>query len=210
MKTNSLRLVHCLGLAALAAATLLAPARAVPIVTLDPVTQNIGIGDTALVNLNISGLGLGAVPPKLGGWLAHITFNNAIVTIGNADVTFGTNLDLGVFGTIQGVDTGTPGMLKLDQVSFEDSGSLIAQQPGAFSLATLKFTGVAPGTTTLTFARLELSDELGFPLSTTSSTASITVGGATGVPDGGAITLAGAACLAALCLVHARRRRATA
>jgi len=209
MKTKSLRLVHHLGLAALAVATFLAPVRAAPVVTLDPVAQNIGIGDTALVNLNITGLGLGATAPKLGSWLANIMFNNSIVTIGNANVTFGTNLDLGVLGTLQGVDTATPGLVKLDEISFEDPGSLIAQQPGAFLLATLSFTGIAPGTTTLTFAQLDLGDEDGFPLATTSSTASITVGGAVGVPDG-LSPLLGATCLILLCGIHARWRRAAA
>lgn len=205
MKTYSLRLKQRLGAAILTAAALLPCARA-QLVSLDPVSQNIAVGGTAFVNLNISGLGAGAAP-SLGGWLANIAFNNSIITIGNADVTFGTNLDLGVFGAIRGVDTTTAGLLKIDEVSFEDASALNAAQPAAFTLATLKFIGVTPGTSTLTFSRLELSNELGFPLTAQSATASITVGGGTGVPDDGAITLAGALCLALCCAVHARRRR---
>lgn len=198
--------MHCLGLAALAVATFLASARAVPTVSLTPVSQNIGVGDTAFVDLSISGLGVGPTAPKLGSWLAQIAFNNTIVTITNGDVVFGTNLDLGVFGTTQGADASTPGLLNLDQVSYEDSTALIASQPDAFSLATLKFTGVAPGITSLTFSQLQLGDELGFPLAASSTPASITVG-SVGVPDGGAITLMGAVCLAALCFAQAHRPR---
>jgi hypothetical protein len=205
MKTNSLRLRHFLGLAAVGATILFAPARAATSITLDPVSQNIAVGGTALVNLNVSGLGAAGVTPSLGGWLAHIAFNNSIISINS--VTFGTNLDLGIFGVIQGVDATTAGLLQIDEVSFEDIAALNAAQPSAFTLATLKFTGLTAGTSTLTFSRLELSDELGFPMATSMSTASITVGGGTGVPDAGATTLAGVLCVALLCLIDARRRR---
>lgn len=208
MKVTSQFLPRLAGLMALAA-LFLAPVRAVPVVTLSPSGQDVAVGGSAFVDLNISGLGDG-VAPSLGGWLAHISFDSVIVSISAGGVVFGGDLDLGVFGSIQGSDLSTASLVQLDEVSFEDAADLNLAQPDSFTLATLEFVGFSPGTTTLSFARLELSDELGFPLSTTSQGATIRVtGGANRVPDGGAITLFGALCLGALCFAHARHGRTT-
>lgn len=205
MKMTTIGSLRRLALSALAAAVLSLPARAVPLVTLDPVTQNIPVGGTAVVNLNISGLGAG-VTPTLGAWLAYIASNSSIV--GFASATYGTNLDLGVLGTLQFTDSSTPGLLKMDETSFEDTTALNSAQPAAFTLATLSFTGLAPGTSALTFNRLELSDEIGFPLAYTSTTASITVG-TPGVPEGGSLHAALALCVGLVLLVHSLRRRSS-
>ena len=55
MKSKLLALTRRAGLVAIAAFAVIVPAKAVPTVSLDPVTQNIAVGGTAVVNLNISG-----------------------------------------------------------------------------------------------------------------------------------------------------------
>ncbi len=209
MKSKLLALTRRAGLVAIAAFAVIVPAKAVPTVSLDPVTQNIAVGGTAVVNLNISGLGAG-VTPTLGSWLAYIAFDSLVVSIGTANVTFGTNLDLGVIGTISLVDGTTPNLIKIDETSFEDMAALNLVQPAAFTLATLTFTGVAQGTSALTFNRLELGDEMGFPLALSSSTASITVGTPTGVPEGGSLLPLLVSCIGLVVLGDVARRRRSA
>jgi hypothetical protein len=201
---TSIRRIAVLGTVALG---LIGTAKAVPVVSLDPVTQTIDVGDTAVVQLNISGLGTG-VAPSVGSWLSYINYNSAVVSINAANVAFGTNLDLGTFGSLQFADSSTGGIIKADETSFEDTAALNASQPAAFRLATFTFTAVAPGVSPLTFNRLELGDAEGFTLQHSATTASITVRGATAVPDSGGVLLSLTCCLIGLAVVDLRRRLA--
>jgi hypothetical protein len=79
----------------------------------------------------------------------------------------------------------------LDEVSFESSTDLNNAQAGTFTLATLSFTGLAPGTSTIDFTLASLSDEQGQALIGFSTTGgSIQVMGAPAhVPDVGSTAL---------------------
>lgn len=205
MITKLLNVLRAAGVMGATSLILVGTSRAAPVVSLDPVTQTIPVGGTAFVNLNITGLGDAPLAPSLGSWLAFISYDAGIVGITAADVVFGNDLDFGVFGSLRFVDDSTPGLIKADETSFEDATLLDASQPGAFKLATYAFTGLAPGITSLTFNRLELGDQTGFPLAHTSTTASITVRGVNGVPDSGSVALPFALCVGILVLVHRRR-----
>ncbi len=129
-------------------------------ITLDPMLQTILPGDTAIVDLNISGLG-NFVTPTLGAFDLDVTFDASLLSF--TDVTFGTFLgDPALFEAITLVDFSAGGLLELSLLS---SIALDAIQPDAFTLATLEFTGIGVGTSPLNLENVVLSDALGFVIS---------------------------------------------
>ena len=188
MKTPMIRYVRNVSLLAAAFMLLAVPAKSVVLVSLSPVSQTIGVGGTATVNLNISGLGnLSSL--SLGSWLADISYNGSIVTIGAGNVTFGTQLNIGTFGSVSFASSSS-GLIHADETSFATAAELNGAQPGSFTLATFTFTGVGPGTTQLGFTRMELGDENGNDiLGFGKNGASITVTGPAGSAPDGAATL---------------------
>jgi len=152
----------------------------------DPLIQTTPLGGSAAVNLVVSGLG-NLASPSLGGFFIDFSYNPAVVSL--SSLTFGTELDLGVLGSIQGSDTSTPGLVHLDEVSFEAPDGLNGAQPDSFTLATIQFTGAAPGLSPLVFGAVSLSDETGATIAGfTIDTGLITVPGGH-IPDGGASAL---------------------
>ena len=107
-----------IGLAALA---LVSNARAQVTLSLVPTPQSIGVGDPASVDLVISGLG-NLAAPSLGAFDVDLTYNPVVVSAN--PLTFGTLLDLGTLGSIQFSDLSTPGLIHLDEVSFETATDL--------------------------------------------------------------------------------------
>jgi hypothetical protein len=188
MKTPIIRQVRTLSFLAAAFVLLAVPAKSVVLVSLSPVSQTIGVGGTATVSLNISGLGNHA-SLSLGSWLADISYNGSIVTIGAGNVTFGSQLNIGAFGSLQFASS-SAGLIHADETSFADAVDLNTGQPGSFTLATFTFTGVGPGTTQLGFTRMQLGDENGVDiLDFGFNGASITVTGPAGSAPDGAATL---------------------
>jgi hypothetical protein len=185
MKSPFLLRLRNVALCAGATILLAAPSKALE-VSLLPVSSTIGVGGTVTIDMVISGL---AAPGSysLGAWMTEITYNSAIVSIGNTDVTLGTGI-----GSIdsQGFDVSTSGLVFAFQVSSDLAATLNANQAASFTLGSFTFTGVAPGTTSLQFSFLQLSDETGLvPLEVvhgfSANGARITVTGAGGVSDGG-------------------------
>lgn len=128
--------------------------------SLDPSSQDIGVGDTVTVDLNISGLG-GFVPPSLGAFLVEVTFDNSVLTFDSADYgpMLGNPVDL--FET-DILTTVAAGSVSLDEFSFLFDFELDALQPESFTLVTLAFTGLTQGTSALGFGAIDLSDAVGF------------------------------------------------
>ena len=145
-------------------------------ISLTPSSQTIGVSGIAYLNLVISGLGSMA-SPSLGGFFIDLTYNSAIVSANS--VAFGTGLG----SSAQFSDTRTAGQIHLDEVSFEDVATLNSTQLSSFTLATLGFTGIGLGTSSIDFDLTfsSLSDELGNSLTFGTSPGSITVINA--VPD---------------------------
>lgn len=132
------------------------------------------VGDTINVNLNVSGLGdhaassLGAYDVDMA-WSQNFQFLNA---------SFGTGLGSTLFDTINILDMNH---LKLAQVSQESVDSLIANQPGEFTLATLSFLVTNDhelGGATIEQHAAILSDENGDALSVNASSAFLRGGSA--------------------------------
>jgi hypothetical protein len=170
----------------MAALAFAGPAPAVVSLFFVPTPEITTVGGTATVELRVSGLLDAPSPPALGAWRVDIDYNPAIASA--ASVTLGTELDLGVVGSVQFFDLTTPGTAVLDEVSFEAPGDLVAAQPDTFTLATLNVTGLAPGESPLTLRLVELSDENGDPMTgfTTTDGRIIVRDGTPGVPEGGA------------------------
>jgi hypothetical protein len=153
------------------------PARAVVSLSLEPTPKLINVGDPASLDLVVSGLG-NLSAPSLAGFDFDLTYNAAIVDA--VSLTFGSFLGL----SAQFTDLSTAGAIHLDEVSFESPTDLNNAQPDTFTLATLNFNGVAPGSSPIIFAFASLSDEDGQSLSGFSiNTGLIEVARATGVPD---------------------------
>ncbi len=151
--------------------------------SLDPVSQAILPGGTAAVDLSISGLAAGGAP-SLGAFRVEVTFDPSILTFDS--VAFGGFLGFPTdpFETDVFVDTTLPGAVLLDEFSFLFDFELDALQPDAFTLASLSFTGSGLGVGTLGYGLVDLSDGIGFTLTPSLTTASVSV-----VPEPGTFLL---------------------
>jgi len=138
--------------------------------SLTPATQDIIVGDSAFLDLNVSGLNAGD-PDSLGAFALDITYDSAVLAFGS--VTFGPYL-----GTPNGPDPFFPepdayyddsvsGVVYLDEISLLFDDELDALQSDSFSLATLEFTGIGLGTSLIGIDGLTAtaSDAFGFELS---------------------------------------------
>ena len=176
MKATLFRL--SIGIAALA---LSLQAKANITVALEPSSQTISAGSPASLNLVISGLGNYA-SPSLGGFDFDLSYNPAVLSA--VSVVFGTHLDLGIVGSVQNSDLSIPGVVHLDEVSLESASDLQANQPSSFTLATLGFSGVGPGVSTIDFTLGGLADETGqISFDFLTQGGQVEVKGAAAVPD---------------------------
>lgn len=154
------------------------PARAT-MLYLEPASQIISPGQAVEVFLQISDLGDGT-SPSLGAFDLVVSFDASLLTFDS--VLFGDML-----GPILGSITGaveTVGTLNLYGVSLDDPGTLDLLQPGQFLLASIRFTTIGVGTSSLDLSSIILGDAGGAVLEPeTVRGASVTIGQA--VPEGG-------------------------
>ncbi len=145
------------------------------ILSLDLSTQDIDVGATASVDLNISGLG-DSTAPSLGAFFTEITFDDSILSFDS--VTYGAFLgdpDPSLLET-EIITTVGPSSVSLDEFSFLFDFELDALQPANFTLATMSFTGLADGISALRFGAFDLSDAVVTTIADpTFETANITV-----------------------------------
>ncbi len=165
---------------AVAAAALLASlvsthAQAIAL-SLAPVSQSVAVGSPTSVNIVISDLSAASV----GAYDIDLAFNAAIIGFNNA--RFGTQLDLGGTGSSQQIVPGA-GTINLAEVSFDPAALLDASQLDSFTLATLAFIGLAPGTSALTLTLNALGDSGGGALGASITNAAITVTSGSTVPE---------------------------
>lgn len=128
------------------------PAQAVSVViSNDP--GSVTSGDNFNVTLDISGLGANSAP-SLGAYDIDVLFDTALLNL--VSVLFGT--DLGV--SLQD-ESAIMGGHNLNETSFEDPLDLNANQPAAFTLATLNFSAIGTGNTSLSLNINALGDANG-------------------------------------------------
>jgi hypothetical protein len=129
-------------------------------------------------DVNISGLKGSADynGPALGAFILQLDFNSTIASA--QSVAFGNKLNL-TGSDLQYSDLSTAGQVYLSETSFDSVAALEAAQGKNFTLATVTFAGLQPGTTAMSFdlAQTSLSDENGNTLdliSTNGSTLTVT------------------------------------
>ncbi len=130
--------------------------------SLDPTYQTIPIGDTAIIDLNISGLGDGD-PDSLGAFALNITYDETILTFDS--VSFGLFLGDSTLGEADTfVDDSTPGLVYLEEGSWLYNWELDERQPASFTLATLTFSGIGIGSSVVGMEYVVLSEAFGLQL----------------------------------------------
>lgn len=128
-------------------------------VTLDllPQTQNVTLGESVIIDVQISELGNG-IAPSVGGFQLQLDYDPGVLTFD--DITFSGLIDLPGFGS-QSVDSSTPGIVIFGDVFLDnDTGDLNVAQPDSFSLANIELIGSGIGTNSpLTLSIIEIVDE---------------------------------------------------
>ena len=151
-------------------AMLLAPFGAQPradiVLSLVPDNSTIGVGETTLVDLIVSGLGDGE-SPSLGGFQATVTYNPLVLMLGS--VEFGSELN--PFPDGMYFDDMMGGIF-LFETSWLPSVALNNTQPGTFTLATMGFKGIEPGTSPLAIGSNTVLSNEGGPVAEPSMGAS--------------------------------------
>lgn len=104
-------------------------------------------------------------------FLLEIVFDESIITLDTVEygAFLGDPTDLFETDVITTIGTGT---VEIDAFSFLADFELDALQPGSFTLATLTFSGLMPGISSLEFGFVDVSDATGFSLVATTLTAS--------------------------------------
>ena len=128
----------------------------------DPATQNVDVGSTADVEITISGLGPGG-PPSVGGYALGIGYDPTLLGLLGVvfgDPVLGNQLALGGL-SFQSVDTSTPGGIGITEISFDSPAVLDAGQAPSFTLLTLSFQGLSPGTSPLSIDSYTFSNSDG-------------------------------------------------
>lgn len=166
----------CLGARRLLFAALLSAAGIVPghaaVVTINPATTSAIVGQSLLVNVDISDLVDGGAP-SLGAFDIDVNFDPAILNF--TQITFGNGLDvLGLGGNSQEATAGA-GVVNAFELSLDTIDDLNALQPGAFTLFTLTFQAVAAGASDLSLVVNSLADADGLDLAATTMGSSVDV-----------------------------------
>ncbi len=131
----------------------------------DPVTQDVALGNPAIVNLFITDLG-NYESPSLGAFDLYVYYDPAILSF--SGYTLGPFLGDTMLGDAQDLSWGeiSPGTINFSELSLLGVDELNALQPGAFTLASLTFDTIALGSSALHlwYNIGGLSDEYGLPL----------------------------------------------
>ncbi len=152
-----------------------------------PVSQSVVVGNPAIVNLFISGLG-DYTAPSLGTFDLDVSFDPTILAFSSVtfgDPILGDQLDLWGWGSLTAVTPGT-GTVNIFELSYDDLDDLNDLQRDTFVLASLTFDTLALGTSPLTLSSNALGDAVGNPLSADLESGSVNV-----VPEPATILLVG-------------------
>jgi len=209
MKTIS-RTLRVLAATALAATVLLSQAVASPVVSISPVTQTIGVGGFATIDIIVSGL-----TDPTGGFSLTLNYNNTILSgdsyTNDPDGKMGA-LPVDLSGGFIG-----GGTLHLDLFFVADptetEASLAASEGAGFRLATVTFKGLVDGLSPLTLSDVVLSnwDGTATLAGIGSLNGEVCVNSAGGpcaaAPEPGTMLLVGSA-LSALAIIRRRKQAA--
>jgi hypothetical protein len=154
------------------------------ILSVTPISQNVGSSGTASVDIDIAGLGNG-VPPSLGAFDINIAFDSTVLGFNGAaygDHTLGDQLNLTGAGSITTTTPGT-GTVELFELSLDPATVLDSKQASSFRLATLSFAALNPGISDLTINVNALADSQGNSLAASVAGATVDVSNGTNTPE---------------------------
>jgi hypothetical protein len=117
-------------------------------IQLTPVLTDITVGNSFSVDVTISGLNGLSPALALADFDLDISYNSALLHA--SGVSFGTGLG---FPNISGFDLSAAGIVDLFSSAIANYATLRALQGDSFTLATLTFLSLAPGTDTLAFVQ---------------------------------------------------------
>ena len=96
------------------------------------------------VNLQVRINGLNdASAPALGDYDLNLSYDASLLQV--AAITWGNQLDLAGFGSLQDANTSIAGVINLFEISFDDSWLLNNTQAGSFTLFNVVFNTLAAG-----------------------------------------------------------------
>ena len=133
----------------------------------NPSTSTVGIGDQIGLDINVSGLenvDLGSFDLNLNYEDAFLSFDSYV--LGDGLGVIPDDAEDWSLGDLGG------GVINLAELSWLPD---LSSQPGAFSLATVFFTGSAVGTSPLSFSDVELDDDWGDAIDVSLETGSVNV-----------------------------------
>jgi hypothetical protein len=163
--------------------TLISAQSEAALLTFAPLHQTVELGETVNVDIHISGLtGFDA----LGAFDLDLEFDDSI--LGFSGVSFGTQLDLFGFGSLQDASA-SGGVVDVSEVSMDLPFDLEDFQLDDFVLATIEFNADALGTSTLSYSQTILSDAWGIGFDPDLETGWIQVIAPTSVPEPNILTL---------------------
>lgn len=149
----------------------------------------LALGDTLAVQVKINGLN-DRDAPSLGVYDLDFNFNSSLFSFNNltwGDTDIGNQLDLNGFGSLQSSSIGI-GIVNIFELSFDDAASLNEWQAGEFTLFTLIFDTLAPGSGNFSLIANALGDVDGNGLITNLGSTSATIG-TTPVPEPSSLLL---------------------
>lgn len=157
-----------------AACLLFASANAIAVeLSLLPSSVDVTVGDSFSIELNVSNLGDFA-SPSLGSYYARIDFDEAILGLGSVGISNFLGDPADPFETSVSLTPGSD-YVGIDVFSFLLEPELDMLQPSGFTLATLHFTAVAVGTSSVSIDpdSLDLGSAAGVALVPTATNASL-------------------------------------
>ncbi len=163
------------------------------IISLQPSTSTIDVGDSFILDIVISQLALGG-SPSIGAFDLNLNFTNTILGIDDTDsdndgvfdsVTLDPNSELDTYD--MGINfTGTQflasGVLNMFALSLDLPQDLDSFQSRSFTLAQIQMVGTQAGMSTVAVSINDLSDANGNNLQASINSSQITVNGNTPIP----------------------------
>jgi hypothetical protein len=191
VKTCMARTVKGLGMALLGALAVLTGTAGATTITVEPLAQGVGLGDSVDVAINVSGLG-DMSAPSLGTFDLDVLFDVSMLAVQNVafgDPVLGDQLDVSGLGAYTEV-LYSPGSTNLFELSFDLPSDLESFQAGSFTLAVLTFDTLQVGTSAVNVDVGVLGDAWGNPIVPDTVGASVSV-----IPEPTSAMLFGVGCL---------------
>ena len=154
-----------------------------------PGQQTVTQGGPVTLQVRISGLG-DASAPALGAYDLNLNYNASLLQV--AAITWGNQLDLAGYGSLQDANTSLAGVLNLFEVSFDDPWLLNHTQADSFTLFNVVFNTLATGSAIFNLDVNAIGDALGNSLALDSlNNAGIQITGVTAPEPAGWLLLIG-------------------